>query len=338
MHFVFGGLLLAATYLLAFFLTARVRRYALGHLLDVPNSRSSHRTPTPRGGGLAIVVAFGAAILALSASGTIAFNEGMALTAALPVAAIGFWDDHRSLSARWRLLTHLAAAAWAVYWLGEPANPAENGAALPLDGFAAVLAVIFLAWMLNLFNFMDGIDGLAGAEVGFIAGSASLLLIVAKTETSHAMQLGLLICAATGFLAWNWPPAKIFMGDVGSGFVGFLLGVYALMTSASGELSLGIWLILAGVFIVDASFTLLRRMLSGQRWLQAHRSHAYQRASDLLGGHLRVTTGVLCINTCWLLPLAFAAQAQPRFELGILVLAYIPLVFLAIRLGAGKAA
>lgn len=127
------------------------------------------------------------------------------------------------------------------------------------------------------------------------------------------------------------------MGDVGSGFVGFLLGVLALYMAQTGELSLVAWLILLGVFCVDATYTLLRRMASGQRWHEAHRSHAYQRAAQQLGSHRPVTLAVLAINLLWLLPLAAAAQRWPTLEAPLLAAAYLPLAGLAFRLGAGKA-
>jgi Fuc2NAc and GlcNAc transferase len=332
-----AGLLLAATLLVSFVLTGRVRRYAQERLLDVPNARSSHSEPTPRGGGLAVVLAFAPAVAVLFRVGGISFGDMMALSGGLAVAGIGFWDDHRHVPAGWRMAAHFAAAAWALCWLGGISQLAMDGQYLVLGWLGSAIAVIFIVWMLNLFNFMDGIDGIAGAETVFVATAAAGLLLLGPGEGRHALPLGVLAFAVAGFLIWNWPPAKIFMGDVGSGYLGFLLGVFAVLTAITRELSLVVWLILSGVFFVDATFTLLRRISSGQRWYDAHRSHAYQRAAVLLAGHKRVTLGVLLIDGFWLLPWGCAAVFWPHLELWFLLVAYMPLICLAFLLDAGKA-
>lgn len=334
MTYLSAGLLVAATACLAWYVTGRVRRYALDHLLDTPNARSSHAVPTPRGGGLGSVLAFCVALFVLWMVGRLPGNELMALLGGgLLVAAVGFWDDHGHLAARWRLLAHSLAAGWAVAWLGGIATLDTNGVTLELGWVGSALAVFWIVWMLNLFNFMDGIDGIAGGEAIFVAGTGALLVL----GGSHAMIYVLFAAALAGFLVWNWPPAKIFMGDVGSGFVGFILGVFVLMSAMSGETSLVAWLILAGVFLVDATFTLLRRMLAGQRWWEAHRSHAYQHAAQRWG-HKPVTLAVLSINLLWLAPWAWVATQRPSLELVSISLAYAPLIVLVWHLKAGRIA
>lgn len=319
--------------------TYAVFGYARRRLLDLPNARSSHQVPTPRGGGLGIVAAFSLAVAGLYLQGRIPLSFALALAGALPVAAIGFLDDHGHVPARWRLLVQIAAAGWSLYWLGGIDSLAFSAIDIHLGGFGTLLGGLFIVWLLNLFNFMDGIDGIAGVEVIFVAASAALLGVLVPGGAGapgSAAVLGALAAAAAGFLVWNWPPARIFMGDVGSGFVGFLIGVLALWTLTGRGLSLVVWLILAGVFFVDATITLLRRMASGQRWYEAHRSHAYQHAAARWASHCRVTLGVLALDLLWLLPLAAAAAAWPRAEWAFLALAYGPLVALALRLDAGK--
>lgn len=328
--------LLVATLLLSLSLTGGVRRYAMVRLLDIPNARSSHAMATPRGGGLAVVLSFAVAVGSAFGAQWIGLEQMLALAGGLLVAAVGFWDDHGHLSARWRIVAHLAAATWVLYWMGGFGTIVLNGQAMTLGWLGHVLAVIFVVWMLNLFNFMDGIDGIAGAETAFVAAAGAFLLLLGKEAGMHALLLWALVSAVTGFLIWNWPPAKIFMGDVGSGFVGFTLGTMALMTAAANELSLVVWMILAGVFLVDATFTLSRRVLTRQRWYAAHRSHAYQHAAVLLASHKAVTLAVLMINGFWLLPLALMAYRWPRFDLWLLLVAYVPLLWLAFRLEAGK--
>jgi Fuc2NAc and GlcNAc transferase len=323
---------LAAVFLVAVFTTRAVRGYAMRRLLDLPNARSSHAVPTPRGGGLGIVAGFAGAVVYLYGQARLPFDLLMALAGSLPVAAVGFWDDHGHVSARWRLLVQVGAAAWALYWLGGFESVTLAGARYDFGWFGTFLAGFFIVWLLNLFNFMDGIDGIAGTEAISVAVLAAFL---ATAAAGTGLVLVALAAAAGGFLVWNWPPAKIFMGDVGSGFVGFLLGVLAVRMAATGELSLTVWLILLGVFFVDATLTLLRRMAGGQRWYEAHRSHAYQHAAQRFG-HRRVTLAALAINLGWLLPLAALAVAWPRWEMVVLVMAYAPLIGLAVRLDAGK--
>jgi Fuc2NAc and GlcNAc transferase len=325
-----AAILPPAVFATAYALTAWVRRYAVERLLDIPNARSSHALPTPRGGGLAIVLAFAMGATALYFLQVLSGPEFAGLLGGgLTVAAIGFLDDHRHVPARYRLLAHVAASIWLLAWRQgwPPANWLEYGATL-----------LFLVWMLNLFNFMDGIDGLAAGETAFIASAASLLLLVGGgAALGHILATVLLGCAAAGFLGWNWPPAKIFMGDAGSGFLGFMTGALAISASSQGKLPLAAWLILAGAFFADASFTLLRRMATGQRWTQAHRSHAYQRAAILYGGHRVVALGFLAIGLFWLLPLATATVYWPKLQYLFLGVAYLPLIFLAYRFDAGRA-
>jgi Fuc2NAc and GlcNAc transferase len=332
------GFLIISVLLASGILTGAVRGYATKRLLDLPNARSSHYVPTPRGGGLAVVLSFTLVSAGLHWLGQISFELLVLILGALPIAAIGFWDDHGHVPARWRLLVQIASAGWALYWLGGFESIRFGAELYDLSWLGPVFAVLLVVWLLNLFNFMDGIDGIAGIEVISVAMSSYWLLAYQASPLSDGPDVILLSLAAAagGFLCWNWPPAKIFMGDVGSAFVGFVLAVLALQTSTEGTLSLAVWLILFGVFFVDATVTLVRRILSGQRWYEAHRSHAYQHAARRWSSHKRVSLSVLAINLCWLLPLAFAAVRWPQFEPVFLVCAYTPLIALALWLKAGK--
>ncbi|WP_295478879.1 glycosyltransferase family 4 protein [uncultured Pseudomonas sp.] len=324
--------------LLSLMLTAVLRRYALARsLMDVPNARSSHSVPTPRGGGVAIVVAFLLATACLGATGRLSADLLMAITGAGGlVAVIGFMDDHGHIAARWRLLWHFLAAVWALVWLGGLAPLDLFGWRVDLGLFGSVLAAFYLVWMLNLYNFMDGIDGIASVEAVSVCVGACLVHTFAGAG-EQVLAPAMLAAAVAGFLYWNFPPARIFMGDAGSGFLGLVLGVLSLQAGWLSPNLFWAWLILLGVFVVDATVTLLRRLLRGEKVYEAHRSHAYQYASRRYGRHLPVTLAVLAINMVWLMPWALAVSVGWLDGVSGILIAYLPLVLLAMKFHAGKA-
>ncbi|VVP12890.1 MraY family glycosyltransferase [Pseudomonas fluorescens] len=323
--------------LVSFTLTWVLRQYAVSRsLMDVPNVRSSHSVPTPRGGGVAIVLAFTLALGLLLSSGLILFPFFCAIIGAgTLVAVIGFMDDHGHIAARWRLLGHFVASTWMLFWLGGLPSIQFGGYMVDLGWLGNVLAVLYLVWLLNLYNFMDGIDGIASVEAICVCLGACVLYWIGDTPQLVRAPL-LLAVAVAGFLFWNFPPARIFMGDASSGFLGIVLGGLSLQAaSVSGSLLWG-WLILLGVFIVDATFTLFRRLLRGDKIYEAHRSHAYQFASRRFCSHLAVTTAVGVINVLWLLPIAVGVTHYGLDGSLGLILAYAPLVVLAIKFRAGE--
>lgn len=313
-----------------------MRRYALSRqLMDRPNERSSHSTPTPRGGGVAIVVAFLASLLMgeeASAAALTALVVGGA-----GVAAVGFIDDHGHIAARWRLLAHFSCAAWILYGTGIPQFE-WMGVTVAIGPIGAVLAALYLVWMLNLYNFMDGIDGIAGVEAVTVGVGGTAVYWLAGMQQAGDVGLPVLLAAAAlGFLVWNFPHAKIFMGDAGSGFLGLMLGAFSLQAAVARPVLLWCWLVLLGVFIVDATVTLMRRLLRGERVYEAHRSHAYQHASREFGAHRPVTLAVAALNIFWLLPWAMAIASGRVDGVVGLAIAYIPLLALAFRFKAGTA-
>lgn len=321
---------------ISFFLTAQLRNYALfRRLMDVPNVRSSHSIPTPRGGGVAIVVAFLLSLALLFFLGVIPIADVLATAGAgSAVAVIGFMDDHGHIAARWRLLGHFAAATWFLGCIGGLPPIEFFGFSVDLGWAGHLLAAFYLVWLLNLYNFMDGIDGIASVEAICACLGACLLYWFSGLDSLIWSPL-LLAASVTGFLYWNFPPARIFMGDAGSGFLGIVLGGLSLQAALVSAPMLWAWLILLGVFIVDATFTLLRRLLRGDKVYEAHRSHAYQYAARRFGKHLPVTLTVGVINLLWLLPIAvWVTRFGLDGGLGV-ILAYLPLVALAIKFRAG---
>lgn len=327
-------------------LTGAACRYTLRRgIVDVPNARSSHVVATPRGGGLAIVVVFLAFIILLALRGIISGEVAAAICGGgLLVAGVGWLDDQHGLPAALRAVAQALAASWALYWLGGLPSLNLGVTRLPLGSVGFVLGVVGIVWFVNLYNFMDGIDGLAGTEAITVAGTAALLIggtrvgllpnpgmtEAAPGAASIALVSSLLVPASAGFLVWNWPPARIFMGDVGSGFLGFTFGVLAVASENSGALPLLVWVLLLGVFVVDATATLLRRIWRRERWTEAHRTHAYQLAVQAGHTHKQVTLAVLGVNIM-LGAAATVACVWPCALLPVVGICGIALVFLRAR-------
>jgi Fuc2NAc and GlcNAc transferase len=328
--YVLTGLSLAVSVAL----TSLARKFALSRgLMDVPNERSSHRHPTPRAGGISIVATASAAFCVLLALGRLEFTLFAALAGGVIVAAVGFLDDRYGVPAVARLAAHALAALWALAWLGglPPVLLWKHLVAFGAGG--VVLGALGIVWVLNLFNFMDGIDGIAASEGAFVAWAAVLLRPLSSGVHAATLILG---AACLGFLRWNWPPARIFMGDVGSGYIGYVIAVLALAASHEDPIALPVWLTLGGVFFADATVTLARRALRGERLHEAHRTHAYQWLSRKWGSHGRVTMAVLAVNLIWLSPCAWLETMFPQLAVLIAVVALAVLAAAVLACGAGR--
>ncbi len=262
------------------------------HVLDRPNERSSHRLPTPRGAGIAVIGSLLVAWVALARSRSVPPEiTGVALATGL-LALVSWIDDLRGLSPMARLVAQGAAVAIGIFALPEPQDFPRGW--LSLAAYFAALGLIWL-WWLNLFNFMDGIDGMAGSEAAAI-GLGLLLFATIGTGADPALALlaATVIGATVGFLVWNWSPAQIFLGDVGSAPLGYLLGFVLLDLAVRGHWRIA--LILPLYFLADATITLARRVLRGERIWQAHRQHFYQRAVRRGLGHAAVVKRVIAAD------------------------------------------
>lgn len=338
-----AALLLSLAALLAFAAALWVRRHAgILRLVAAPNERSSHAIPTPLGGGVGIVLAGTAcaAWLAGAQDARLWSIAGLALLLAL----VGLLDDIRHIPARLRLAVQLLACLALLPSIGVLPAIALPGLG-PLPGWLGnVLLMLTAVWWINLFNFMDGIDGIAGGQAIFMLTSAAGLIAWGRPEAvgEPVWLLCLCVAAATsGFLVLNWPPASIFMGDVGSTWLAFVILAIALLTVQAGWLGHATWMVLAAAFVADTTLTLLVRAFRGARWHQPHRSHAYQRLSrlwrgDRKAGHRAATVLVLVIDVLWLAPLAWATVAFPQHSPIWLLAAYLPLAAGVLGLGAGR--
>ena len=297
-------------------------------LLDVPNERSSHFLPTPRMGGVPMVAAATLAFggwLFLSA-GEISFLKGLPYTFlfALAMFVLGFYDDLRNLSPLVRFLVQFVSALLLLAFLA-PHLPVVFLGKWVLPGWAWVIPGAFWAvWMLNLYNFMDGIDGLAGGEAA-VASSFFFLVFSYYGESGWAIANLVVAAASMGFLVYNWPPAKIFMGDGGSAFLGAFYGMQSVVAALSTSVPFLVLVLPFANFILDTTFTLFRRMFRGETWYQAHRSHIYQRMTDLGMTHRKVTSIELLVvaASCAAAAACIQAGLQMRIALAVSVTAGI---------------
>ncbi|HNI81877.1 MAG TPA: glycosyltransferase family 4 protein [Rhodocyclaceae bacterium] len=248
---------------------------SLLHFVDLPNERSLHVRPTPRTGGVGVMagVLLGGGLALLAGHGSMGLV--LALAGAVLLAVVGLADDRLDLSARVRLLVHLGVAAGFVV-ISDAGGGVEAWRVLPL--------VLGLVWMTNLYNFMDGSDGLAGgmAVWGFVAYAVAA---GGHGDGTLAAVCASIAAAAAGFLCFNFPPARIFMGDSGSVPLGFLAGALGCVGVMGNRWPAWFPVLVFSPFIVDASVTLARRALRGERVWQAHRTHYYQRLVQMGYGH-----------------------------------------------------
>ncbi|HTD28137.1 MAG TPA: glycosyltransferase family 4 protein [Xanthomonadaceae bacterium] len=275
---VFALVLFACGACVSALLTALARQYALRRqLLDQPGQRRSHAVATPRGGGIGpVLVLLGGGVLFVATGLQSQLPLIVCLLGLAAVAGIGWVDDHRPLPARLRLAVHLGVALAVcttligVPWIGVPGTPAQ---------FAFIVAsTVVMAGLVNAWNFMDGIDGIAASQAGLVA----LVLLVGSSIAGAWLpgawwNLGLLLLAAvTGFLPFNYPRARIFLGDVGSGALGFMVAVLLLRAVMTAGLPWPLAALLVSAFVVDAGMTLLLRILRARAWWRPHREHLFQ--------------------------------------------------------------
>lgn len=341
--FMFLFIVSLSSFALVAVLSAGVIRYGPRFgLLDTPVARSAHVAPKPLGGGAALAAPYFLCVIWFVASAAIS-ESALAYLGCLFIVVLGFSDDRWQLSSKIRLPVQFIVSVAAVRAIGV--DSVDFGFFSLSEPFTlSLLAVLSLVWLCNLTNFMDGIDGIAASQLLVTSLSCVVLLVgldaAAGESGEHDVVLTLsvvLAASAAGFLLWNWSPASLFMGDAGSGFIGFALGLLALESLVTQRMSVWSWVLLLGVFIADTAVTLLVRIIRGERWYEGHSQHAYQILSRRLNSHPRVVGGVILINICWLLPLAWVAGILPHYGVLLATIGLAPLLLGCYRLGAGRA-
>lgn len=313
---------LAAACVFSVVVTGLVRGYALKHsVIDEPNERSSHSIPTPRGGGLSITLSVLVGVGLLALWGMIPEQFAVALGGGgVLVSVVGWIDDHRNLPAIWRAVIYSIAAVWALTWIGGLDSISIGFFYLNSRYLCNFLAILGIVWLTNLYNFMDGTDGIAATQATTAAVLSGMLFWL-SAQPGLALICFVLASSCIGFLVWNWPPARIFMGDVGSCLIGFAFALLAIIGEKTESVPVLIWIILLSVFVCDATLTLMKRIVSGEQWYRAHRSHAYQRLVQLGLDHRRLALWLLLLNVVILWPFAYVAYYYKKLSLPLTLLA-----------------
>jgi Fuc2NAc and GlcNAc transferase len=331
---VIGSFCLLATAGLSYLLILAAPKIGM---LDKPNVRSSHSYPTPKGGGLAFCFVF------FVTTGLLyCFREEYRailfplFVGAPVVTALGWFDDRSSLPAWLRLLVHLIVAISVYALITDNFSIQVHISFLPKSAWlTTIFCVLFITWSINLYNFMDGADGLA-ASTGFVG--TTLMAAVAYFNNSPSVAMVYLImgyCLA-GFLVFNWSPAKIFMGDTGSYFIGFVFSSLALITKLHSSVSIYSYLIIFGFFIFDATYTLFRRALRRERVFEAHRMFLFHKLLVRGWSHSSVAILYSAVIVIWLFPLSNLAAMYEDSGILLVILAYSPLFIGAILMKAGE--
>ena len=287
-------------------------------LLDHPNDRSLHQRPTPRTGGLAMLAA--SLIGGFLVGWTLPVSRpglGLLLLGLAPLAVVSLLDDRGGIRFQWRLAAHVWAAFSLVLAGYKPDWFELPGLVMPLSsGFAFLLTLLFGVWMINLYNFMDGMDGFAGgmALIGF-----ATLAWLGRADSAFMSACLIAAAASAGFLVHNFPPARLFMGDTGSIMLGFLAAACSLWGNKIGLFPLWAALLIFSPFVVDATVTLLRRLLRGENVLEAHRTHYYQRLVLLGWGHRRTVLTEYALMLACAGSAVWAVRLSPAGQISLLV-------------------
>ena len=308
------------------------RRVAISRdIVAIPNFRNLHASPLPVGGGIVFSFVFVFSLFFIWWLNQISDDLFWVLAVGGGSAALfGFLDDLKDIRASSKLVAQFFLSGWLLFWLG-------GGTLLSIDWIPVLVAIpvtaLFLVWMVNAYNFMDGIDGMAVSGAVFVFGAITLVMLLTNSKSEFIIAPVLLLTTTSTFMVFNWPPASIFMGDSGSVFLGYIFGALILFTVKSGDISIWTWLIVFGYFFADTTITQLMRIILVKKWYLPHRSHAYQNLARITGSHLKVTGGVVLYNVVWILPLTIWSVIKPEMALFAVVLAIAPSLVFAFKYG-----
>lgn len=324
LHFYQEEIFIASAVLvLSALLTGIYRRWALKKsVMDIPNHRSSHDVPTPRGGGMVFVLLWYIGLSLLYFFDLADEKLFWAFMPGLLLVLVGFLDDVMTLSPKWRIIAQTLAAAGSLFFTGGMGAVDTGLFVIDSPIILSLFAFVFILWMINLFNFLDGIDG-------YVATESILLLGLFVLISGFALPL-ILAAGVFGFLLWNWQKAKIFMGDTGSTFLGYAVAVFMIHFNNSGDMNFIVGLIATSLFWFDATYTVIRRLLNGETFYKAHRKHLYQRLVRSGFSHQKTVLVLLVAFNTALFGIAYTTVFFPKLQLPGLALSIILSILLTV--------
>lgn len=300
-------------FLLSFTLTYLIKEYAIKKsLVAEVNERSSHTVPTPHGGGIALSITWFIGLIYLYINDQIDPALFYALLVGIIISIVSFFDDIYELSAKLRLIVQAIVAIGGLYFLGGFDTLTFGFFSVENQVLTNIFAFLMIIWFINLYNFLDGINGYAGSQAVFLALAGFVLF-----GADHFLILAV---SVLGFLCWNWNKAKIFMGDVGSTLLGYNVAIFTIYYANVESSNFWIWIILFGIYWFDATITLIRRKLNGEKLSQAHKKHAYQRLTQAGWSHYQVTNYSIALNLVLFSIVYFVSNVFVAFVLALVVL------------------
>jgi len=299
------------------------------------NFRTLHKIDVPKGSGIVFSLVYISLVFLLWTQDMVSNDLAIAICLGGFAATIfGFIDDVIDVPAIIKLIIQISLSSFIIFSFGEtPLLLDKNIAPIDTGVLGVFVSVGILVWLMNLYNFMDGVDGMAASGTVFICGTISAVLFFICGNTGLGLIVALLAFSCLGFLLFNWPPASIFMGDAGSVFIGYIFGVLIIYTMLSSEISIWTWLTVFGYFGIDTTTTLILRVARVKKWYGAHRSHAYQNLARIWDSHSKVTGLVLCYHLLWVLPLTILSASYTDYQEIICLLAIFPVIIWTLKYG-----
>jgi Fuc2NAc and GlcNAc transferase len=318
--------------------------------LDIPTKRSSHDTPTPTAGGISILLSYLIYIFLLLSCSQIFIPEYdgnleqvnqvffILLLSLAPIIIIGLIDDFKKVNITLRIFVQLFSATIIIYcfYIRSENNIFDvNTYTQQASLMIILLSIVLSMWLMNLYNFMDGIDGYASIQCIFVSLSASIFAYINNPDNIMYLYIFGLGLASIGFLCRNIYPAKIFMGDTGSVSIGCIFAFFIFYSASESILSIYTWLILLSVFIVDSTYTLLVRIVTKKNIFKAHLTHAFHIVTRKNNSPITTNKILMCINIFWVFPLAALSNIYTHYNFIVTIIVYLPLLFSLINIGAG---
>jgi len=323
---------LISIFFVSFIFTYIYKKFAINkNIVANLNFRTLHVSPIPMGGGIVFSTVFVVGLIFCWWLDYLSSTLFLLLVVGGEVAAMfGFLDDFIDINAKKKLAVQILLSGWAVFWL-------SGGVLFYFEwlpsSISIALTLLFMVWMMNAYNFMDGIDGMAISGSVFVSATMIGVLLLTRPESEFIVVMELLLVSTLAFMFFNWPPASIFMGDAGSIFLGYIFGALILVTVMVGDITIWTWLVAFGYFFADTTMTQFMRVILVKKWYLPHRSHAYQNLARITESHLKVTGGVVLYNLIWVLPLTLWSALSPEVAFYAVALSVTPGMIVAYRYG-----